>query len=70
MSDLQSLENTLLNILGPKPMSEAEIEREIDVGCLRAYDRETVKYVLNSLHERNRIRWVAFAGWVLGGRPR
>lgn len=70
MSRVVDCENMILQMLQQfDPMSEEAIRSEIRDGCLRAWDRDLVQYILNSLQERNVIRWIAFRGWCLGGRP-
>lgn len=70
MSRLIECQRVVLAILSPtEPLSEASIREEVDNGCLREWSLDDVVYVINSLHGRNKIRWVAFEGWCLGGRP-
>lgn len=64
------LRNQVVGMLSfTKPMGEVTVRAEIYRGCLRGYSEEQVKDVLDDLHYRNEIRWVAFEGWLRGGRP-
>jgi hypothetical protein len=69
-AEFEGLANTLRNILDfAEPTTEQAIRDEIKKGILRGYSEAQVKHVLGELQVRNEIRWVAFSGWCLGGRP-
>lgn len=67
MSSQHSIEDMVLNALDPiKPMSERELREKLTRQNVLP---ENADNAINELHGRNKIRWVAFQGWALGGRP-
>jgi SOS response regulatory protein OraA/RecX len=49
-----------------EPTTEKDLFRKlIEAGM----ESEEIVVTINECHMRNEIRWVAFQGWCLGGRP-
>jgi len=52
-----------------EPTSEALLYERLQRGPNAITNRETQRRVINDAHTDNAIRWVAFQGWMKGGRP-
>lgn len=57
----------VLECLSPnEPLGERQL---LDALAMKGVEHEAAKDAVNVAHGLNMIRWVAFDGWCLGGRP-
>ena len=58
-------------ILTTLKRDEPTSENDLTIALQRhgLYDDNLKKRAVSTLHDQNKIRWVAFRGWCFGGRP-
>jgi hypothetical protein len=62
----QDIKRVLELLSAREPMSEEMLSRLLNVDGM---SEERISNAVNTAHAQNRIRWVAFEGWLKGGRP-
>lgn len=62
----EDIERVLELLSKREPMPEETLSRLLNVDGM---SEARISNAVNTAHAQNRIRWVAFEGWLKGGRP-